>query len=267
MPENDSQKGPSDLLGIKEFGKATNTLAKGAVEGFSALFSRICLPAAEELGDFLRDKVKNWRAYNIIKISKYTDLKLEAKKDVSAHPRIVFGILESGSWCDDEILQKSWAGLLAASCSKEPSDDRNLPFVSLLEKLTAVQVKMLNHICEHAPKFKTPANRPIAKWIKLTLKEIQKVSGIEDTTRLEWEFAALTQLGLIGEKKYWGLDTGGFEYDSSSAILEPTPLALHLFVKCQGFGGSPIDYWKIDQSEPKNYNPCNVGKFSDIQSS
>ena len=54
------------MFGLAAYGEALNTLAKGAVDGASAFLSKICLPAAEEFGLLLRDKLSVWRAKNAI---------------------------------------------------------------------------------------------------------------------------------------------------------------------------------------------------------
>src|SRR5436190_421992 len=58
-----------DILGVKPIGEAINTVVKGTVEGAAAFLGRICLPAAEEFGLFLRDKVSNWRTKNLVKMT------------------------------------------------------------------------------------------------------------------------------------------------------------------------------------------------------
>ena len=51
------EQGKRDLFGLAAYGETLNTLAKGVVDGAGAFLSRICLPAAEEFGLLLRDKV------------------------------------------------------------------------------------------------------------------------------------------------------------------------------------------------------------------
>ncbi len=58
-----------DILGIKPIADSVNTVTKGTVDGASAFLSRICLPAAEEFGLLLRDKVSAWRSNNAIAIA------------------------------------------------------------------------------------------------------------------------------------------------------------------------------------------------------
>ena len=63
MSENQSQS--LDVLGIKPVGEAITTAVKGTVDGAAAFLSRICLPAAEEFGLLLRDRVSHLRAFGV----------------------------------------------------------------------------------------------------------------------------------------------------------------------------------------------------------
>ena len=51
-----------DLMGIKPVAKAVEKATDKTVDGLGAFFCAICMPAAEEFGLFLKDKVN----YDII---------------------------------------------------------------------------------------------------------------------------------------------------------------------------------------------------------
>ncbi len=107
-----------DILGIKPVAESVNTVTKGSVDGASAFLSRICLPAAEEFGLLLKDKVSGWRAKNAVEIANKAQVLLEQQAGgltISAHPRIIYSTIESGSWAEDDFMQNFWAGLLASS--------------------------------------------------------------------------------------------------------------------------------------------------------
>jgi hypothetical protein len=87
MPEESNSQ---DILGLKSYAEPINKVVDGSIEGASAFLSRICLPAAEEFGFLLKDKVSAWRAKNAINIAYKAQLLSEerAKKQVlRAHPR------------------------------------------------------------------------------------------------------------------------------------------------------------------------------------
>src|ERR1039457_4472912 len=112
-----------DILGVRPVAKAVDRTTEASLAGASAFLSRICLPAAEEFGLLLRDRVGHWRATNAAKIAaKAEQLTAGAKGRLEAHPRLAWQIIEKGSWTDDEVIQNMWAGLLASSCSGRKDD-------------------------------------------------------------------------------------------------------------------------------------------------
>lgn len=152
-----------DILGFKPVADSINKVATASVDGVSAFLSRICLPAAEEYGLLLQDVVRAWRASNISEIARKAKEKLEEhspddSNNAHAHPRVVFSILEHGSWNDDDYVQNFWAGLLASSCTDEGDDDSNLLFINLLADLTKLQARILDYVCRIATKLASPTS-------------------------------------------------------------------------------------------------------------
>lgn len=253
-----SDKDPKsiDVLGVKPIGEAINTLVKGTVDGAAAFFSRICLPAAEEFGLLLRDKVSNWRAKNLVKIAERAEKKLLSNPDGSteyAHPRIASLIVEQGSWADDDDVQQMWSGLLASSCTKKGDDESNLMFINLLSQITSSEARMLNYGCEKVKKSNTKSN-----WISIegqvivSVEELKKIAVLDDVQRLDRELDHLRVLGLIegGLRKPTPVEsfietTVIRRSPSIIANLSPTYLGLQMYVRCQGSKLSPAEYFGL----------------------
>lgn len=66
-----------DVLGAKPLAEAICHLLKGVVEGVGAFLSRICLPAAEEFGLLLQDKVRAWRSKNAVAVMAIAESRYE----------------------------------------------------------------------------------------------------------------------------------------------------------------------------------------------
>ena len=49
-----------DVLGIAPVGRAVERVTDSVLSGAEAVLGRVCLPAAEEFGLLLRDKVSRW---------------------------------------------------------------------------------------------------------------------------------------------------------------------------------------------------------------
>src|SRR5262245_22227473 len=121
MTNGENESKSLDVLGIKSYGDSLKIATQGLVDGANAILSRICLPAAEELGLLFRDKVVHWRETQAFKIDEKADKKLRSQPNFEqkhAHPRLVGAIVEHGSWVDAENVQEMWAGLLASSCTE-----------------------------------------------------------------------------------------------------------------------------------------------------
>lgn len=231
-----------DYLGIAPYGEALNTVAKEAMAGAGAFLGRICLPAAEEFGLLLRDKVAGWRTKNIIQITNKAEelLSSASEKDLHAHPRLVGKVINEGSWADDEKVKDMWAGLLASSCTKDGQDETNLIFMNLLSQITSVQAKIINHACESSKKNVSLAGWLHADHLQIELKQLQELTAINDFHRLDRELDHLRVLGLIDM-------AGGFNPFSTSANITPSALALQMYVRCRGFSGSPVKYFGLEE--------------------
>jgi len=240
-----------DIFGVKPIAQAVETVTAGTVAGASAFLSRICLPAAEEFGLLIQDKVRGWRAKNAALIASKAEVKLGAQpetQDVHAHPRLVGLILEQGSWIEVDEIQEMWAGLLASSCTEDGLDDSNLMFADLLSRLSASQARILDHACRHAGKVVAPNGLifvPFDGEVHIDLETLHSVSGVTDLHRLDRELDHLRGLELINP------DGGGFNLNSPvpTADATPTTLALQMFARLSGYRGDPVPFFGLTQPE------------------
>ncbi|MDP9313651.1 MAG: Abi-alpha family protein [Chloroflexota bacterium] len=242
MSDNDQKS--LDVLGVKPLADAVNTATTRSFDGASAFLSRICLPAAEEFGLLLRDRVSAWRASNALKITQKAEALLNSQKgseNKHAHPRLVAQIMEQGSWIETDELHNLWAGLLTSSCTDDGKDDSNLMFIDLLSRLSASQALMFEHFCENVPLTVTRAGwlLPTAP-LSIDMRELQKITNVDDIHRLDRELDHLRALGLID---------GGSEMELKLVVASPTTLGLHMYTRCHGYIGDPKDYFGVEQSE------------------
>lgn len=229
-----------DVLGVKPVADSISKLTTAAVDGAAAFLSRICLPASEEFGLLLRDRVSSWRASNIASITQKAERKLnasDAPSNAHAHPRLVFKILEEGSWIEDDVVQEMWAGLLSSSCSESGVDDSNLIFVNLLSDLTKLQVRILHYLCDSATKEVSPNGLVTARFFTIQLDVLQDISQEDDFYRLDRELDHLRGLELI--------DGGFIPGTSTDAQVLPTALGLQLYVRSQGSRQSPVEFFRL----------------------
>uniref|UniRef100_B8HQT3 DUF4393 domain-containing protein n=1 Tax=Cyanothece sp. (strain PCC 7425 / ATCC 29141) TaxID=395961 RepID=B8HQT3_CYAP4 len=233
-----------DILGTKPIAESINVLTKAIVDGSSEFLSRICLPAAEEFGLLLRDRVSHWRAVNAARMVANAESLVKGLPDADkrhAHPRLVAQIIEHGSWTESDEVQKMWAGLLASSCTVDGSDDSNLIFIDTLSRLTLVEARILEYACRECTKEVSQAGWLMAQEFRMSLEQLQSCCGINDFHRIDRELDHLRTLGLI---------VGGFDQFSTDADVTPSTFALQMYARCNGWAGDLLEFFGL--SEPLN---------------
>lgn len=228
---------------------ALTTLAKGTIDGTGAFLGRICLPAAEEFGLLLKDKVSAWRVNNAIAIVRKAEEKLnklENNENLHAHPRLVTTAFETGSFSDNPEVQEMWAGLLASSCDEEGKDESNLLFMTILSQINSTEAIILNYLCKTANKTVSENGFIWADELEITLEKITELTGITDIHRMDRELDHLRALDMI---------SGGFNTTDDTAKAAPRSLGLNMYVSCQGSKKSPLEYFDISYEK----NPYSEG--------
>lgn len=236
-----------DVFGIKPASKSVEKVTDGMIGGARAFLGRICLPAAEEFGFLLQDHVKSWRANKAAKLAQKAEqivILHHGDADVKVHPRIAHSIFEEGSWAEDETIHNMWAGLLASGCDETGLDDSNVIFIATLKQLTALQVRVIRYAVETAYKYVSDGGWPYADKVTTSLEKLKEICHTEDIVRIDRELDFLRSMELIGTG-FFG--AGGFDPRNDTADISPTPLALHLYVRGEGFIGSPIEYWNLEK--------------------
>ncbi len=241
------EKPSLDLLGMKGISDSIKIVTEGTMDGASAFLSRVCLPALEEFGLALRDRVSAWRAKNASSVfNQANELMNELQPGTNAtiHPRLVHVAFEGASWADIDYVQKIWAGLLVSGTSPDGTSDENLIFMNILSQLSALQVRIICTAVERAEKYNAGSNLPMADPLILTVDELAHTVDCSDIQRLDRELDHLRETGLIGGAFGGGIMAGKQEVD-----IMPTALALHLFVRAQGTKDSPVVYWGLTQKD------------------
>jgi hypothetical protein len=229
-------------------GHAAEHAATNVVEGASGFLRAICMPAALEYGELLRDTVRVWRAENLAATLLKAEKRLAArmaKETVAIHPRLLAAVINDASLTDDDLLQEFWAGLIASSCTSTGREETNLVFTRLMAQLTAAQAQILKLACEGATKVRSASGLiMVNRGHFVTVEQLVEVSGVTDIHHLDIELDALRELGVIGGG--FGLAGG----EEKRPDLTPTPLGLNLYVRCQGYVGSALDYFGVSASVP-----------------
>ena len=215
--------------------------ATGVSEAIGTILAKLCYPIADELGPYYSEMVSQWRRNNAQKMLQKSGEMYDAIGVVgSAHPRIAHNIVEHSSWTDDDLIHEMWSGLMVSSCSLEGDDEDNLMFVNTLNQLTGSQVRILNFSVVNCKKTVSKTGLiGCPHPLYVTYDDLVEISGVSDVPRLDREMDHLRALELI---------IGGFSHLSSSdADIAPHSLGIHMYVRCQGYVGSSVEYFGLDE--------------------
>ena len=243
-----------DPLGLKSVGEITKEATTFSIDAARAFLNLTCRPLLEELGLAGKDIVRNWRLTNTVSMLNKAQGKL--KYDVETErividPRVAFQIVEHSSLVSDDTLQEMWAGLFAASC-RSYEEDENIFFIDILRRLTSSQVKLLNHLCSSATK--TISHTALHTFIeqggvtmgytKVTNAEVMQIMGTQLRLKADSELNALDSMELL-ELGNNNLTQYSFSQriSLSNVGVKPSLIAILLYVKCQGWQGTPFEYF------------------------
>lgn len=206
-------------------------ITDATIDGVSSFLGKICMPVAEEAGLLLRDQVHAWRAGNIVRIVEKSKGLLDFDPitfELKASPRVIWKILENGSWTEDEKLQNMWAGLLASSCTEDGINESNLIYIDLLSRITPSEAHILNYIGEKCRKDQDVLNFDITFQADCEL--VKKIPYLVEFDSLARELNHLESLGLIKNLKIHEQLEGRKPW----ALMVTTRVLLDLYVRCNG---------------------------------
>lgn len=242
----ETAKVATDILGIQPIAKSIEKLTDAGIAAASAFLIRICLPATEEYGLYIKDKVSYWRQEQMVVFAKRSESKMKentVSETSHVHPRVFHEIVDKATWTDDSTTQDLWAGLLSSSCTEDGADDSNLIFINVLSQMTKLQAAVMDYACKNAQKMKMGNLIVPATDFTMTTDKFKELFGENDIDRIDRELDSLAALNLIDPRN------GGIQARHQHIIvLTPSPFALHMYVRCQGSRLSPLEFFKTEIS-------------------
>jgi hypothetical protein len=194
--------------------------------------NRLCPGEANESIRLLGGELDASRTESALDIALRAEKLLASEPDaitMRALPRMVASILRQGSWAMDDVTKQLWAGLLAASCSVEGTDESGSAFVDPLIHLTPAQSRILVAACSKAmDSISEHEGLPMARII-LTPEEMFRFTDTNDISRIAMDLAYLFHAELI-EKLF---DFTSY-LPTESFDLTPARLGLDLYKHCKG---------------------------------
>jgi hypothetical protein len=241
----------------------------GSAIGGVKILEKLLGPSA----DYIGAQIKEWtekKISNTRKIFKNAEEKLGDRINDDGHvpPKVLKGVLEDGSWCEEDLQIEYFGGVLASSRSNIQRDDRGAYFISLISRLSTYQLRT-HYLVYHSLK-------------RLFDDQKMNIASSDDRTRMEFYmpyltyFAALdfseeempnslfimehSVVGLMKEKLIEDYRYGPAESlqktfkDASDAgiIFEPSMLGVELFMWAYGYGQKQNNDFFLKETEFHN---------------
>lgn len=239
-----------------------------AVSGVGSFFNKICSPAAEELGLYLKDKMHIYRVMNLYKITQKVQKKLENNQKYQTNPRSLINFVEKASLCEDDNIQNMWAGLLLGRLTQPAQEDTDIIYYDLLNSLSIYQARILkliyadDKICTFEQPLKICANDNelnLKEKIKIPIKQIMENSP----TPLDYIFHNTTHEELINNEELYSISIGyivpnfaglqkmnlikSYKIDLINKLVEfdPTLFGLDFYMNCTGYKMYPLETYLL----------------------
>jgi hypothetical protein len=258
--------------------KVVEKTASELVEGVSSFFGKICMPAADELGQIIKDNIKFYRLKNLYRISVKTKKLLGSKENFesSISPKLLKEIIDESSWESDDTIQNYWAGLLAGEIKTNSNGDDAIIYTSVLKDMSSYEARLVDIIysdncitelinAREGGKHEFVGNPPIT----IPIVSILKASP----TPLNYIVKNRNHEDIINNEKDHGLAFGFIKPQLQSLIrknliddwtnlgkkieFNVTSSGLDLYMRCSGYKIYPLDayiatrkYW-LSQTKTK----------------
>ena len=222
-----------------------------------AFLRRICPSATQELKLLFREGLSNLRVSNTVAITNRAEIMLAADAKLEhcrAPESVVLRVIKEGSWAEDPGTQNLWAGILFTACTLMGDDESNLPYIDLLAEMATVDTRLYIEACTKSKKVVASNGAVSAQAVMRTADEMMHLTGTHDLAKIDRNLLQLSILGLLeprNKAKYFSFD--------QDANLQPTALGLELYARCQGYRGSPHEYFAAQITEANGEEPGSSG--------
>ena len=145
-----------DSISSNEISNTSATIALTAL--VEKVFSATVLaPVLQQVGLTMGDQLKYFRIRNLIRLNEHLDRVLAEKnmkiEEIQKIPFSVgFPLLEKASYQDDEVLQRSWACLLASAMERNEASDAfslDIMHIEILHQFSRLDCEVLEYIAEN----------------------------------------------------------------------------------------------------------------------
>lgn len=218
--------------------------ALGVALGGKDIIVKLLGPTADLLGEqfanFTQRRINNVQAILRAAADRLGD---RIDEPGSVPPRVLLDVFVEGSFCEDDLVREYFGGLVAASRSDRPRDDRATTYLSYIKRMSSYQVRT-HYIIYTAVRqtfvgeslrisIRPEADRmgvffPWKQW-----RELMDCSTNEDPSVITaHSIAGLATEGLIGQYAF------GREHHAilgHGVVATPSPLGSELYMWAHGY--------------------------------
>ena len=235
----------------------TGLAAFGVAAGSAKVIEKILGPTS----DYIGDNVRGWaerRIANVNNIFQKAEEKLGDKieEEGTVPPKVLKEIFDEGSFCDDELGQEYFAGVLASSRTSVSRDDRGAAYAALTGRLTTYQIRghyvlyrLFKQVYDGFPaNFLTPNHinqvRIFVPYFSL-LNAFDFSPGEKIDAIITHVFFGLDREKLIGDGFMYGNEEymkGSFpEANGPGFLIRPVVPGVELFLWAHGKGNTKVE--------------------------
>lgn len=238
-----------------------------ALFGSAKLVEKLLGPTVEYIGDGLKNFTEI-RINNVNRIFHKAVIKLgdRIEEEGSVPPKIYRGVVNEGSFCDDEVAAEYFGGVLASSRSQIARDDRGAVMLALVTRMSNYQIRthyifysVIKSLFEGADKkINSFKNREelttflpmeiFTKAMDFTDEEEEKLSALNAHSLFGLSRENLIENNFTyGEPDY--IKERYPEANTRGIIFQPTILGTELFLWVHGYNERNL-YILLDKSKP-----------------
>ncbi|WP_157685833.1 hypothetical protein [Robbsia andropogonis] len=217
---------PNDLRGLAE-----------AIRNVGPILKTLLGPATRQFGLLLGDRIEDWRAERAAKIIEKSRDRLPVPIDGRpiAKERVLYQLLDAGSWADDDLMQGLWSGLLVSSCSAEGGNDTNLPLIRLLGQLTRGQALLLEKVMAEVRILDGIEALTADRTLGYSVDDLLQVMELKIPADVRAAITGLATMGLLENDPMIAAHPGR---------IIPTSMAFYFYARIKGFSGDPADFFE-----------------------
>ena len=230
----EGEAGPDDLIGPFKTARAV------------AFLSHICPDAEKDFRRKICTDLSTGRFRNAMEILLKTERILAGwpgGMEMKGSPKLVGGILEYGSWAEEDPIREYWASLMALACTPERDEEKFMDILDRVSQFAKVHFRMFAMSCERAEKY-VADGVVCAKPLEHTSEELLAIGISRDLGRMERELHHLHMIGMFNSGHVPSSYLPADKFD-----LSPTSLGLEVYARFHAHRGPVPSYYGPNVAE------------------